>query len=173
MVCEDEERLEEFLIELVENGWLIESDGGYKFHQILKEFILENYTPIFEEIEKQIDSFTNVIEDMDNLVYFEFIVDFIKKIGMENERIATFFNNLGVVYYYLDNPRAELFFLKALKIREEIFGENHFTIDQSHNNLLAVYRRQIPEYKITVLTEPILIMSLKENISKSKKWSSI
>jgi len=39
LVCEDKERLEEFLIELVDNGWLIESKDTYKFHQILKEFV--------------------------------------------------------------------------------------------------------------------------------------
>ncbi len=55
LVCNDKEQLEDFLIELIDNGWLIESQQHYKFHQILKEFVFDNYTPTFEETKRIIE----------------------------------------------------------------------------------------------------------------------
>jgi tetratricopeptide (TPR) repeat protein len=72
--CYNKENFEETLIELVNNGWLIQTQNGYKFHQILKEFILENYIIEFEEIKKTINNFRSLISnsgDHKNAIYNE------------------------------------------------------------------------------------------------------
>jgi hypothetical protein len=33
---------------LVGRGWLIESEGRYKLHQIIKEYLLANHAPLLE-----------------------------------------------------------------------------------------------------------------------------
>jgi len=50
-------------------------------------------------------------------------------------------NSLGVLCQNMGNlPKAEEFFLKALKIRLNLFGENHYDVGDSLNNLGLLYQ---------------------------------
>ncbi len=55
--------LKELLDYLSEKGWLSKLEGGYKLHQIIKEYILSNYTPTFKEIEIVVDNLKYLIRN--------------------------------------------------------------------------------------------------------------
>ncbi len=59
----DPKRLKGRLNFLVNKGWLIQNDNSYKLHQIIKEYILANHTPTFEEIEVILDRFNTLIDN--------------------------------------------------------------------------------------------------------------
>jgi tetratricopeptide (TPR) repeat protein len=150
LVCGDEEKLEEFLNELVDNGWLIESNGGYKFHQILKEFVFDNYLASFEEIEIQVDFFLKIlghgtdglvsINDKNNIIYFESLVKLFNNIHSKNEKIITFLGNLGNLFFHLGKyTKSELLYLQSLDLAKKIFGEEHLSIASLYNNLGGFY----------------------------------
>jgi transcriptional regulator of NAD metabolism len=141
---------EELLDYLCEKGWLSKLEGGYKFHQIIKEYILSNHTPLFEEIEVVVDSLSRVIgnsEDIqvavnnrDNIVYFESLANLLERLESENEKVGTFFLDFGNIYRFLgDYEKAEPLYLKALKISEKILGEEHPDRATSYNNLALLY----------------------------------
>ena len=151
LVCEDEARLELFLNEIVANGWLIEVNDTYKFHQILREFIFNNYLPKFEEIEgildyyleyqKNVEDIMVTINNRDNIIFFDVIFDSLNKINRGNEKIGIFFNNLGLIYYHLGNyKKSKNLYLKALEIAEEIWGVNNPATGSSYSNLGLVYQ---------------------------------
>ena len=49
-------------------------------------------------------------------------------------------NNLGNLYKNMGNlPKTEEFYLKSLKIRLNLFGENHSDVAMSFNNLGNLY----------------------------------
>ena len=49
-------------------------------------------------------------------------------------------HNLGFLYDNVGNlPKAEDFHLKSLKIRQNLFGENHSNVAGSYNNLGSLY----------------------------------
>ncbi len=111
---------------LVNKGWLIQNDNSYKLHQIIKEYILSNYTPTFEEIEVILDSFNTLIDNSgdpqvavdnrENIIYFENLANLLERLEIENEKVGAFFNSFGNIYYYLGlYQKAELFHLKALR----------------------------------------------------------
>lgn len=173
LACEDEERLEGFLIELVENGWLIESDGGYKFHQILKEFVFDSYLASFEEIEVQVDFYSKLIRDSAtisvaltnkaNLVYFESLNKILEKINTANEKIGNFYLASGNIFSLLGiYHKSKYFYNKTLQISERIFGKEHLFTATSYNNLANIYERLGDIDK----AEPLYIKALKirENI---------
>jgi len=150
LVCEDEEKLELLLNELVDNGWLIESDRGYKFHQILKEFVLDFYLASFEEIEVQVDYLVELIENSNdllvavnqrkNIIYFDSLEKIFEKIKVENEKVANFYLHFGNICRTLEfYGKIENLFQKALKISKKILGENHTDIAIYYNNLASFY----------------------------------
>jgi len=150
LVCEDEERLEDFLIELVDNGWLIESEHAYKFHQILKEFVYDKYLPTFEEINGIVNSFIKLIGDtgdtkvaIDNknyIPYFESLVEIFDRTKIENWWIGNFLGRFANVYFELDFfEKAEYIYLKTLKICQNILGEEHGDTATTYNNLAGFY----------------------------------
>ena len=52
------------------------------------------------------------------------------------------FNNLGSLYDNMGNlPKAEEFYLKSLKIYQNLFGENHSSVATSFNNLGILYKK--------------------------------
>jgi hypothetical protein len=146
----DEERLKGRLNFLVGRGWLIESDEVYKLHQIIKEYILSNHTPLFEEIEVVVDSLSKVmgnsadaqvaVNNRDNIVYFESLDNLLERLESENEKVGTFFNNFGLIVKYLgDYKKAEPLYLKALKIWKKVLDEDHPNTATSYNNLASLY----------------------------------
>jgi len=149
-VCNDKEQLEDFLIELIDNGWLIESQQHYKFHQILKEFVFDNYTPTFEETKRVVEYFVDRIDNSadaqtavdvrEDLHYFDSVVETLKQLKIENETVAYLNDSLGLIYLHLgEYSKALLLLEKALTIREKVLGGEHPSTATSCNNIGGVY----------------------------------
>jgi len=164
-----DKKLQSRLNFLVAQGWLIESVDGYKLHQVVKEFLLVNYPPSFEEIEIIFDSLLRLLinnnedikiafDNKSNLVFFDTLGKFLKKNKMKNIKIGSFFSNLGIIYYLLGvYEKVENYSLKGLSICEEILGTNHPETASSYNNL-ALFYKLMGEYK---KAEPFFLKSLK------------
>lgn len=98
---DNKEELEENLIELEKNGWLIKYKDTYKFHQILKEFILEEHTPRIEEINELFQYFYKLFENsaeantaisnINVLIYFDSLHQILKN-----------YNFLEVIILYMN-----------------------------------------------------------------------
>jgi len=138
---------------LINQGWLIYNQNSYKLHQIIKEHILSNHTPLFKEIEVMVDSLSRVIgnsadaqiavNNRDNIVYFESLANLLEKLESENEKVGTFFNNFGLIHYHLGAyEKAEPLYLKALKIHQKVLGDEHPSTATSYNNLAVFYYGQ-------------------------------
>ena len=166
--CDDEDKLEDFLIVLVRNGWLIEFEDGYKLHQILQDYIVDKYPPSFEEIEVVVDGITALMGDTDNIqeavnnrkniIYFDSLEVFLEKVEVETEQVGTFLNNFGNIYQQLGfYQKAESLYQKALDIEEKVLNENHPNIGTSYNNLASLYYLKGEYSKV----EPLLLKALK------------
>lgn len=67
----------------------------------------------------------------------------IAQYGEQSEWTATFYYNLGEVYYYQgDYTRALEYHQKALDIYERVFGSDHPDVAMSYNNIGSVYSKQ-------------------------------
>jgi len=141
------ERLKGRLNFLVQKGWLSKSEESYKLHQIMKEYLLANHTPIFENIKLIFETYFKLIENSSdilvalknrkNLIYFDSILKFLDG---KNEKIATFLNNLGGIYFHLGiYNKSEKLYIKSLKIKLEILGEENLSTANSYNNLANLY----------------------------------
>ena len=163
LVCENEEKLEDFLIELIANGWLIELKNGYKFHQILKEYIINKYNYNFNEIEIIIDYYFTLMKNTNNaevvilnkkyLIYFDSFASYLINYKY-NEKIIIYLNNMGNIYYHLDKYNKSLsFYINTLKFYNKTLGaENNKTLE-SKNNLgrlywaMGEYKKSLPLLK--------------------------
>ena len=164
----EDSEFEELLDFLSEKGWLTKLEGGYKLHQIIKEYLLANHKPTFEEIEVVVDSLNYLIrnsadaqvavDNRENIIYFESLVMLLERLGIENEKVGDFFERFGNIYYYLGlYQKAESLLSKALKIREKILGEEHPDTATSYNNLAVLYK-SMGEYQ---KAEPLYLKALK------------
>ncbi len=160
----EDSKFEELLDYFYENGWLVKIENGYKLHQIIKEYILSNYTPSFKEIKLILDTLTTLmgntydiqvaVNNKENIVYFESLVKILEMLEEENEKVGTFFNSVGHIYHHLGAyKKAELLYKKALKIFKRILGEKHPNTATSYNNLAELYR-SMGEYQ---KTEPLYL----------------
>jgi tetratricopeptide (TPR) repeat protein len=146
---EDDEEFEEVLNYLCERGWLSSFENGYKLHQIVKEFILlsEN-SPCFEEIEKIVDFFTNIMQNIHTLEdtlskkrYLGFLesILFVLK-DRKSENIAYFLHATGYLSFVLGNyKKAEELYKQSSAIREKILDENDIQLSISINNEASIY----------------------------------
>jgi len=126
LVCKNKEGLEDFLIELVDNGWLIEFNEKYKFHQILKEFILKNYLPNYKEIKTIIDYFHIIskqshidlpllLKSRENIVFFESLYLVLKIMNDTDDSIINMVQKIGNIYFQLeDMSNAEKCYTEAV-----------------------------------------------------------
>ena len=177
LVCEDKEQLEDFLIELVDNGWLIESQHHYKFHQILKEFVFDSYVPEFEEIKEVVKFFNDLIDNSadaqiavnikSRLIYFGEIGKVLGKFGNDNEQTTLFYNDLGNIYFHLGQYNKALpLYQQALIIREKILGKNHLSTSTSYNNLAELYKK-MGEYQKALPFSKKALTILEEQLGES------
>jgi len=126
-------RLKSRLNFLVAQGWLIESVDGYKLHQVVKEYILTNYTPIFQIIEQILDFFIhllnttkleNAIKNKSYLIYLDHFCNYLDKENYMYEKVGIFYSRLSRLHIQLkDNKNVEKILMNASKI-SKIFKNN-------------------------------------------------
>jgi len=152
----DEEEVEDFqdlLNTLVKKGWLSSDGRSYKLHQIIKEFIWANHQPTLEEIDKVVLFFAKLIEIDDDIqsavllkgyfVYFEAIDNVLNRVGVFNEKITNFWENLGAIYEYNGLYNEALpFYIKVVEVKENVYGKNHLSTALSYHNLAVNYRKR-------------------------------
>jgi len=181
LVCDNKESLEELLVELVNNGWLIQTKNGYKFHQILKEFILENHTPNFEEVENTINYFVKIILDIystqdvldkkNYLIYLESLNLVTRKIKLKNEKIAYLIHSEGYINFILGNYRkVKKLYDESFNMRKDILNKDDIQLaisyngqasiaekNGNYNEALELYKKSLEKKKKNVWIEKIVI----------------
>jgi len=141
---------EELLDYLCEKGWLSKLEGSYKLHQIIKEYILVNHTPSFEEIESVLDRFNALIDNsadpqvavdnQTNIIYLESLATILDRLNIENEKVGEFFERFGNISYHLGRYKKVLkYYQKALAISEKVLGTEHPSTATTYNNLGGLY----------------------------------
>jgi len=170
LACEDEEKLEEILIELINKGWLILTQDGYKFHQILKEFILENHTPKFEEIEKIINNFRNMISNSGDhknaihnkkyIIYLDSVLGAVTKYSFFRSETVFLFLQYANILFSLGKYGASYKIRKeALEISENINDSiclascydaiaNYYFVTKQYVHALFYYKSAFEIYQI-------------------------
>jgi len=143
------ERLQGRLNFLVARGWLIENEGSYKLHQIIKEFVLANYAPSFQDSKNCIDFFNTIlskltidkaINNRKYIIYFDSFYKVLEKEKYENEEIAIFllrFSSLYMIFDMLNN--VDILLNKVLKISNKFENKINNKELQTINHLWARY----------------------------------
>ena len=148
----DEENFEEILNYLAEKGWLNREENNYKLHQIIKEYILDFHLPQYQEITEIVNFFIQetlnsvdsqvAINNQSNSIYFQSLYKIIEKINIQNTQVSLLFTHIGNIYYFITPNRAKPFYIKALEIREELYGTYHLETASSYYSLALFYESQ-------------------------------
>ncbi len=152
-------------------GWLIENGKYYKLHEIIKEFILANYTPSFGEIEgvfnffqKSIDKDSyDIISDINqgNLSYYDSIYNYLIKFQITNKEIADYFSNISHLYNIQEQyEKAEKSLIKAIEIGDKL----QCNISSYYHNLGSTYLKK-EEYEKSKF-------NFKKSIEVEKKFDN-
>ncbi len=171
-----DEDFEELLNYLVEKGWLSSVDGGYKLHQIIKEYVLENHLSTFDDIHTIIDYFNKgdsadpayAVQNKKYLEYFNSISKIADKYN--NDEIFRFYNNMGHLHRHLGSYTISL---ESFKKVEFYIKENH---GEKNINLAAIYTNQalvyveLEEYSIA-LSMHLKSIAIKEELLKVEEYS--
>jgi len=122
LVCNDKDKLDEFLIKLVRYGWLIKLDNGYKLHQILKEYIVSEYQPTFEEIKETLNYINYLISFSGNKeyalqcskysAYLKSADSMLKILKVRNISLYSFYRNYGYICAALGDYKKALYLFK-------------------------------------------------------------
>lgn len=185
----DQEEFEEYLIELVKNGWLIKYENTYKFHQILKEFILEEYPPEFQEIEEIVKYFFELTKDsadskvailmIKNLIYLNSLHQVLKR--FYNIFIITiFYMNMGSIFRILSIYDKALLYGRIALIRMYHFEKYLFKVvnidEETFNTILAwkanIYNNLSQTYYILGLYKKVYILDNKALSIREKLFGS-
>jgi len=175
------ERLKGRLNFLVGRGWLIENEGSYKLHQIIKEFVLANYMPSFEEIEIIVDFFINIVIQNDDIklliksqIYINFLEELYKNLNhlnIENGKVVIFIARLARFYHEFGlYQNAELLYTKTLNISKNILNNDESLLATIYNNLAELYR--IQEINNDMI-EILFLKSLEINIKIYEENNSL
>jgi len=135
---------------LVQRGWLKKKGDTYKLHESMKAFILKNYHPTLEEMEKPIKFFSKLLESnhaiespivLEKYIhYFNSIDTILNRLRSFNKTVVEFWNVLAFVYKENGFLNEALpYFVKVIKINEKIFGKEYETTVVSYHNLASLY----------------------------------
>ena len=150
-IFNNDTRLKPKLSELAKRGWLIQKEGNYKLHQIIKEFILANHpisfdtaSPIMQGISKQLDPNDAYLNPNEKTYFIESIESILEQFSTEkNTIIATLQDSLCNLYFALGQyNKAQKIQQIALNTRKELLGKKHPDTATSYNNIASVYRSQ-------------------------------
>ncbi|HFU74903.1 MAG TPA: tetratricopeptide repeat protein [Arcobacter sp.] len=170
-----DEDFEEILNYLSEKGWLTQDKNYYKIHQITKEYILANHPPVFNEIELQVDYFSELInlDDIEiisknkhKVIYFESIIKILDFLGTKHLKVIKFFLSVGNLHYAFGNYlNAEYLFSKSALMSQNLLGEETSLTAEAYTNMAAA---TIAQGRLEESTETFLIRSIniKEKIFK-------
>ena len=173
---------EELLDYLCEKGWLSKLEGSYKLHQIIKEYILVNHTPSFEEIESVLDRFNALIDNsadpqvavdnQKNIIYLESLATILDRLNIENEKVGGFFAKFANIYRHLGiYQKAELLYLKALHIGENVRGKEELSIAIIYNNLAGLYMSMGEYQKAEILY--LKALHIREKVQGEEELSLV
>lgn len=94
------------------------------------------------------DDYPSILEELERLLSL-----FIEAYGENDPNTGTIYNNIGLCYYYMNNPdEAVRNYRKAIRIDELSYGPDHEATAYIHNNIGAVYSesgrpdKAIPEH---------------------------
>ncbi len=149
-LCIEEEDLDEFdfiLNTLSSKGWLIKEENSFKLHQIIKEFIIDEYKVRFEHCEVVVQFFIEKLylnpEDnpVDKFKYLRYLTSIDSILKDRHERMATLFNNMSIIYKVMGEFEQALEYQKKdLELSKEILGDKHPNLAISYNNISLIYR---------------------------------
>jgi len=148
---EEQEDFEDLLNFLSTKGWIIRDRTHYKLHQIIKDYIWKNHKPMLSEIDSIVLFFAKLIANAEDIrtanllkgyiVYFESIDTTLNRVEIYNEKITEFWDNLGMLYKHNGAyDKALPYYVKVMKIRKKVLGEEHPDTAISYGNLAGLYR---------------------------------
>jgi len=181
----DDEEFEELLNYLCEKGWLSSFEDRYKLHQIVKEYILVNYTPNFEEIELIVNHFNKflggnpslevALYTQNNIIYLENLVDLLEKIKVNNKKVGDLFRSLGLVYDILGfYSKSKSLHLRALEILNQESSSsasaynslaNHYFLIQEYEKAEPLFLKSLEIYKEILNEEHLFVASSYHNLA--------
>ncbi len=176
-IFNNDTRLKPKLSELARRGWLIQKEGNYKLHQIIKEFILANHpvsfdtaSLIMQSISKQLDPADAYLNPNKKTYFIEIIESILEQFSTEkNASIATLQDSLCNLYYALGQYNKALKLQQiTLNTKKEILGDKHPDTAFSYNYLANIYDA-LGKYSETLkLYEKALAINL-ETLGKRHK----
>jgi tetratricopeptide (TPR) repeat protein len=137
---------------LFEKGWLIKFYGGYKLHQIIKEYLLSQHTPSLHELHEVIRSFNiwiflnekNTEVFAYTQTYFSYFESFFQSfniINKWNEDLLVLFFRIGTIYLRMGKISHAIKYLdKTLEISKNINIQEDI-LNAIYNNLSEAYRQ--------------------------------
>jgi len=150
-----DDRIEGELQLLVNSGWLINKADSYKLHQIIKNFMLEEYVVAYEDITYILKNIGTYIEPDDKTVIASQLNEYIPIIDsllflfekQQDDFIAGILDSNTYLYYSLgEYGNALEMQKKSCEIREKLFGyDSEFTA--KNYNVLGVVYDEKGEYK--------------------------
>ena len=141
---------EELLECLCDKGWLSKIEKNYKLHQIIKEYILSNHMPSFEDIEIVVNYFSEIMQDLytieetlSKIEYLEYLNSITQVIKNEkNEKTAYLLHANGYLHFVLGNyKKAESLYKISLTIKENILDEDDIFLAISINSIASIYEQ--------------------------------
>jgi len=137
---------------LFQKGWLIKFQGGYKLHQIIKEYLLSQHTPSLNELHEIINSFniwiflneknTEVFAHTQTyFIYFESLFQGLNIINKWDEDLLLLFFRIGTIYLHMGKASYAIKYLdKVLEISKYIHGREDI-LNATYNNLSEAHRQ--------------------------------
>jgi len=162
----EDKKLKPKLQKLVGRGWLSKKENSYKLHQIIKTFMLEEHTVIYEDVIYILKNIGTYIDPDDRTLianklsnYIPIIDSLLKLFKDEkDEHIATVLDSNTYLYYSLgEYDNSFKMQEKSLKIREELYGDDSEKTAKSYNLLGVIYDAK-GEYE---KSEPLYEKALK------------
>ncbi len=146
-----EEEFPDKLDELHETGFLLNNkiNDSYKMHPIIREALLNDLKPEYNETENLIDSVSELLNydqakdnPIDKFQYIPYGERLLELFLVDKEKeLSDLMNNLASVYQALGKYETAAELLeKALTSNKRNYGEDHPTVAVSQSNLALVYQ---------------------------------
>ncbi|MCL2718799.1 MAG: tetratricopeptide repeat protein [Lachnospiraceae bacterium] len=140
----------DILNDLVEKGWLIETETGFYMHPVISDVLKYENAPDYQEC-------TGLVEMIARDLYFDVtdiftsrleILPFGEKVALyfmeeESEDVSRLLNNIGSIHNRQgDYSKALEWYHKALAIDEKVLGKEHPSTAITYDNIAGTYDEQ-------------------------------